>query len=123
MSKLFVRVTLKDVAPDQSERSVPIQLDLAIDESSRKISGNWYIFGVWGSYKDDANDITPVILLPDGRLDFGSSWEADRYGECDIRTKKIEDGAYIHVEDDAGDEYTYRISKVSVMGEVAKPNK
>lgn len=117
MDKISVRVTVRDVNPDVEERSPQLQFDIYINENERKVLGKWVIFGIWGSYKEDPNDIEPVLLHPDGRLDFGSGWEADRYGSCNLRDREIKLGSYVNVTASEGEDITYRIASIAVLGE------
>ena len=122
MSEIHVRATLKCVDKDSGVENMPIQIDLTIDSKTRRNTGNWSKFGVWGSHKTDADEVYPFVLLENGNLDFGAVESGARFGETNLLEQKIEIGSYVHVEDEDGNSYTYRISTVAEMGVGAIPN-
>ena len=74
--------------------------------------------GFLGTLKDEEN-LYPFVLLTDGQLDFGSSYEdtADRYGRSNIRERRIEIGALFSTSMRIGDpavprESTYLIAQI-----------
>jgi len=117
MSTTFVRVTAKHMVRDGSDPMAKIQFDFKIDTETKVVLGKWNVFCVWGSYKEDGQDIHPFILLEDGGIDYGTSWEEARFGKMNIREKPIEVGSYFEVTDSDGEIYTYAIMTVAVLGE------
>ena len=85
MTSKFVRVTAKHIVRDGSEPMPKIQFDLKIDDETKAVLGKWKIFCVFGSYKEDGQDIHPFVLHEDGRVDYGTDWEEGRFGETNIR--------------------------------------
>ena len=117
MSSKFVRVTAKHIVRDGSEPMAKIQFDLKIDAETKAVLGKWNIFCVWGSYKEDGQDVHPLVLLEDGRIDYGTEWEEHRFGQMNIREKPIEVGTYFEVTDSDEETYTYAVMTVAVLGE------
>jgi hypothetical protein len=87
--KKFARVVGKTKKPDEEFNN--ITFELAIDK--KEIAPNMIFFGFLGSLKQD-DALYPFVLLGEGQLDFGSSFEdaSDRYGRTNIRTRPIEIG-------------------------------
>ena len=117
MTSKFVRVTAKHIVRDGSEPMPKIQFDLKIDDETKAVLGKWKIFCVFGSYKEDGQDIHPFVLHEDGRVDYGTDWEEGRFGETNIREKPMEVGTYFEFTDSDEETYTYGITTVAVLGE------
>ena len=117
MSEIFVRVFAKNRVKDSDDQLPNVVFDLKIDEIAKTVSGGWLIFGMWGDYTEDSTDVDPIILHRDSRIDYGSSWDADRYGSCNIRDKEIQIGSYFSMTDTEGETHTFVITKVAVLGE------
>ncbi len=67
-----------------------LTLDVVVDEE-RKAKKGVPFCGWWG--KIGSTEILPLIVLADGRVDFGSDEETDqaeRYGHIDLREHPIE---------------------------------
>jgi hypothetical protein len=73
--------------------------------------------GWWGNFAA-SNDLIPFILLPNGKLDFGSEYEVeDRYGTTNVHSKTIAIGEYVTVQTDWG-EHCLRVSKIVWLDEL-----
>ena len=87
--------------------------------SGTKIVSGMAFLGFQGTLNGELN---PFVLLPDGRLDFGVSIEADdRFTLVNILSKQIEVGAMLTTEEydpDTGRrrEYVYAITQIVPVG-------
>jgi hypothetical protein len=101
--------------PDEEFNNITFELAI----NKKEIAPNMIFFGFLGSLKQD-DALYPFVLLGDGQLDFGSSFEddTDRYGQTNIRTRPIEIGALFSTKMTIGDpprlrESTYQITQIT----------
>ncbi len=115
MSTKHVRVTLKCVDGSADDR-LPIFIDAKIDTKTREIKSAWMLFGVWGNYKENPDQIFPFVLK-EGQLDFGSGAVSEgRFGSTDFLKKKMEKGTLVAFSDWTGENYSYRVHVVARLG-------
>lgn len=92
---------------DEYENS-NLTLDLLVGPDNRPVDRVPFC-GWWGRIK--STDVLPVIVYPDGKVDFGSDEETDqttRYGRIALMGKPIERGTSVFFECD-GLEYALRV--------------
>ena len=70
--------------------------DLTLDllmQDNRRIVPRIPFAGWWGKYR--STDFLPIVIQPDGKVDFGSGEETDqndRFGNTDIQSIEIREG-------------------------------
>jgi hypothetical protein len=110
----IARVVLTDTMTD-SELD-PFTFDLLLDPKGQ-VHGKAPTTGWWGNFAA-GNDLLPFILLPNGKLDFGSDYEVDeRYGTTNLHSKIIAVGEYVTVQTD-GRQYCLRVTKLVWLDEL-----
>lgn len=114
MTEIFVRIKAEHKCSEgQAKHPDLFQLDAKIDEIERCIIGTWRMFGDWGDHGRQPKNYSPFVLSRGGELDFGAGY----YGSTNLLERKIRLGELFTATDNEGDEYTYQILSICILGE------
>ena len=109
-SRIHLQPTVDN--PDTPE----FYFDLVLD-SDGHIVGRHAVFGLRGDFHRRNEAFDPLVLHPDGQLDFGMGYESDplrRYATTDLLRHRIGSGEKISVVE--GDRVTtYRVARVIAL--------
>lgn len=105
-----------DLAEDENKLDHQVTVDLIIDRLTRESVGRHMVFGIYGSPVRD--DVTPFLLHPNGKVDFGNNAEpGERFEKCNVRSRPIEVGELATWENDFTD-WSLRIIAVQETPEL-----
>jgi hypothetical protein len=88
----------------------PFAFDVIVDPGAGRICGEWPIFGAADL---DAAQPQPFVLLPSGRLAFGSE---DRHWRTDFRACAMQVHARFTIWWTEDDPATYEVVKIAALG-------
>lgn len=95
----------------------PAVFDITIDADGR-VREPWDVFGTWAQEEKGRVQTYPVILKPDGEIDFGPGQESY---STNLRDKRLSVGELCTIWSDqepgAGNEWTYVIASVETLAD------
>ncbi len=110
----IARVVL--IASRHVDESTSFTFDLLLDDKGHVI--NKAPTTGWAGSFASGSDLEPFILMPNGKLDFGSDYEIDdRYGTTNIHTKTIALDEYVTVATTSGED-CMKIAKIVWLDEL-----